>query len=228
MTSKPRRLTHDGITDTILGWSRRTGIPEVTIRHRLDVGWSTPQALEMTDPPSRLWTSLMHGGIEDSVSGWAKRLGVSETWIRKRLQAGYSAQDALDVGKKRKPLPPVTFGGLTMSVGDWSRESGVPQQLIKRRLQNGWSPAQALGMAPAPVQVGGRRYSATLSKDGTVEVSIREDGQWTPIASGRWVLGRIVDIEGDAGRHAVRQLEAEVCAYLKGMAGKKWWKDGER
>ena len=227
---KPKGQTyeHDGTTDTILGWSRRTGIPEVTIRHRLDVGWTFSQALEEEDPPAALWTTLTHNGVEDTVPGWAKRLGVSETFIRKRLRAGFSVEEALDVDAKRQPLPPITHGGLTMSLADWSRESGVPQPVLKNRLRLEWSPAQSLGVAPAPVQVGGRRYSVTLSSDGAVELSTREVGEWSRIASGRWVFGRIVDLNAEVDRPVVRELEAEVRAYLRGKAGQKWWKDGEQ
>lgn len=123
---KPKGQTyeHDGTTDTILGWSRRTGIPEVTIRHRLDVGWMFTQALEKEDPPAALWTTLTHNGVEDTVPGWAKRLGVSETFIRKRLRAGFSVEEALDLDTKQEPLPAIKCGGLTMTVGDWSRERG--------------------------------------------------------------------------------------------------------
>lgn len=229
---KPKGQTyeHNGVTDTILGWSRRHGIPEVTIRHRLDVGWTFPQAIEVEDPPSTLWPTLTHNGIEDSVSGWAKRLGVSETWIRKRLQAGYSDEDALDVEKHRDRLPPVTYGGLTMTVADWARETGIPNRNLVNRLALGWTPAQAFGYAPGPVQVGGRRYYAELDNDAGVVVYRREDVEWVPITWGRWVFGKlVVDYDaGAVGRPIIRELEAEVAAWLRGKAGQKWWKDGER
>ena len=221
-----KTFEHDGVTDTLLGWSKRTGIPEVTIRHRLDVGWSFPQAIEQGDPPSALWTSLVHNGIEDTVAGWAKRLNVSETFIRKRLRAGFAVDDALDTDTKQEPLPPIKCGGLTMTVGDWSRERGIPQPKLAKRIQLGWTPEQALGYAPAPVQVGGKRYAAEVDHEGTVVVSRWDEEEWTPIAGGRWVVGRIVDCDPDAiERPVIPVLEAEVVGWLQGRPGEKWGPD---
>ncbi len=43
-----RPIEFNGITDTVIGWSRRTGIPESTIRWRLDSGWDVERVL-LTD-----------------------------------------------------------------------------------------------------------------------------------------------------------------------------------
>lgn len=45
-TSKVRRLTYNGITDTIRGWSDRTGISIVTLRARCNDGWSITDIFE--------------------------------------------------------------------------------------------------------------------------------------------------------------------------------------
>lgn len=41
----PRMLTHNGITQSILGWSKTTGIRDVTIRARLKMGWPIEDTL---------------------------------------------------------------------------------------------------------------------------------------------------------------------------------------
>jgi hypothetical protein len=46
MSKAPVLLTHNGITDSISGWSRRTGIGNTTLSLRLKVGWPLAECLE--------------------------------------------------------------------------------------------------------------------------------------------------------------------------------------
>lgn len=46
-----RRIFFKGITDSLSGWARRTGIPRHVIRERIDMGWPLKRAL--TEPPMR-------------------------------------------------------------------------------------------------------------------------------------------------------------------------------
>jgi len=51
MTGGAQLITHDGITLSIRGWSRRVGISAMTLARRLKKGWSTEKALTT---PTRL------------------------------------------------------------------------------------------------------------------------------------------------------------------------------
>lgn len=42
-----RYFTHDGITDTLIGWGERVGFPSSTIQSRLQRGWSFEQAVTL-------------------------------------------------------------------------------------------------------------------------------------------------------------------------------------
>lgn len=47
--STVRQIEHNGITDTIAGWARRTGIPYLKLRRRLVDGWNIERALATLD-----------------------------------------------------------------------------------------------------------------------------------------------------------------------------------
>lgn len=48
------RYTYDGITDTVAGWSKRTGIQKNTIRNRLKAGWSVEKTLTYSTKPAHI------------------------------------------------------------------------------------------------------------------------------------------------------------------------------
>lgn len=39
-------IAHDGITDTMAGWARRTGVPYLKLRRQLKKGWTMEQAIK--------------------------------------------------------------------------------------------------------------------------------------------------------------------------------------
>lgn len=41
-----RKLTYEGITDSVLGWARRIGVSDVTIQRRLNLGDTDAEAIE--------------------------------------------------------------------------------------------------------------------------------------------------------------------------------------
>lgn len=48
-----KRVTFDGVTDTMAGWARRTGIPYMKLRRRIVDGWPPWRALESKDAAVR-------------------------------------------------------------------------------------------------------------------------------------------------------------------------------
>jgi hypothetical protein len=41
-----RIIVHDGVTDTMAGWARRTGVPYLKLRRRLEDGWPASRAFD--------------------------------------------------------------------------------------------------------------------------------------------------------------------------------------
>jgi hypothetical protein len=51
--AKVRLITHKGKTDTMMGWAKAIGISNVTLRMRLDAGWSVKRSLETPVQPRK-------------------------------------------------------------------------------------------------------------------------------------------------------------------------------
>ena len=51
--AKVRLITHKGRTDTMMGWAKSIGLSNVTLRMRLDSGWSVKRSLETPVQPRR-------------------------------------------------------------------------------------------------------------------------------------------------------------------------------
>lgn len=51
--AKVRLITHKGRTDTMMGWAKSIGISNVTLRMRLDAGWSVKRSLETPVQPRK-------------------------------------------------------------------------------------------------------------------------------------------------------------------------------
>lgn len=88
-------LTHDGISDSINGWARRTGIPRQTIHGRINRGWSIDKTL--TTPASRKRNARAYTfkGETHGLTGWAKRLGINHATLRERIALGWPIERAL-------------------------------------------------------------------------------------------------------------------------------------
>lgn len=105
----------DGITDTLAGWAKRTGVASELLRSRVvNLGWSLEAALTTpkiepgvyrggqsrfngfvqqatsnfsgTPIPTRTYT---HDGITDTIKGWSKRTGLSTASLYARLNKGW-------------------------------------------------------------------------------------------------------------------------------------------
>jgi hypothetical protein len=98
-----KRYTHDGITDTIPGWSKRTGIPRTTLGMRLRDGWDpakafTEKVMPHGDPrrgapvPS---APIEFRGIINSARGWDRWLGFPPGTVSQRLRNRWSVERAL-------------------------------------------------------------------------------------------------------------------------------------
>jgi len=63
-------ITHDGITDTISGWAKRTGLKSDCIRGRLAYDWPIEKIL--FTPPKKKVTEQKNKNMKiyDTKSGW--------------------------------------------------------------------------------------------------------------------------------------------------------------
>ena len=103
--SRSHAVTYRGITDTINGWSKRTGIHPETIRHRLLRGWPVKQAL--TIPPHvGGFDTITFEDRTMTIAEWAKEVGLSHYTLRARLDKyGWDVRRALFEPSNRKHAP---------------------------------------------------------------------------------------------------------------------------
>jgi hypothetical protein len=93
-----RRLTHDGITDTVTGWAKRLGCPAPVLLNRLFRGRTTEETLA---PPfdrnvaKRNTPRYEFKGESLTIPQWATRTGIPRNVLGYRIKAGWSLADAL-------------------------------------------------------------------------------------------------------------------------------------
>lgn len=88
--SSNRYIEFRGARRTIAEWSEVTGIPQDTIRRRLESGQS-PEAT-LTRPHKTRGHMLRHDGRSQTVSQWARELGMQVTTLFGRLALGWDTQ----------------------------------------------------------------------------------------------------------------------------------------
>jgi len=161
------------------------GMPETTLKSRLNRGWTIEEALHPDGNKLRRRRRsieryglkfLYHQGQVKVVEDWAAELGLSARTMHKNLSAGWSVTDVLDPdgGKKRNTAQIrarngkyLTYQGRTQLMGEWAEELGMMRITLRERLKHGWSVEKALGTPiqhkrhrDDPIKVGGRSLSS--------------------------------------------------------------------
>lgn len=90
-----RIISSQGETLILTDWAEKTGISESLIRHRLDVGWSTEEALNPVTRRRKGSLVLSFNGETLTVMEWSKKFNIDSDVLYKRVTAGWSAEDAL-------------------------------------------------------------------------------------------------------------------------------------
>ena len=105
--TKGKVIEYGGERRTVAEWSKKLGIPRVTIDKRLRNGWTAGQCLGL-EPVKRdyLWRcrKLSWKGETLTTREWADRLGISLTRFDARLKSGLSG-DALFARNRRSGFP---------------------------------------------------------------------------------------------------------------------------
>lgn len=96
----------DGVTMSMAGWSRRTGIPYQTIRSRLARGWTFRRAVESPSvgggaPRGQGAKVYTCNGRTATVREWSEITGIPESTIHARLQRGWTPERAVTVERGR-------------------------------------------------------------------------------------------------------------------------------
>ncbi len=94
-----RRITVNGITDTISGWSRRNGVKANTILLRLHAGWPEERAVSAEKPIRGRVLDV--NGKSMSVAEWSRETGIKRNTIYFRLSSGWKPEDAVRVPPTR-------------------------------------------------------------------------------------------------------------------------------
>src|SRR5688572_17104326 len=88
-----------GESDSLSGWSRKTGIPRQTIWKRLAAGKSPDQAIGMSpSDETRSWgITIEAAGTERTIVEWSRVTGIPVATIYHRLSAGWTASQVVGV-----------------------------------------------------------------------------------------------------------------------------------
>jgi predicted DNA-binding transcriptional regulator AlpA len=88
-------LFFKGVSDTIAGWSRRTGIPACVIHGRVALGWPVQRALTIPSMADS-YDTITYRGRTMTVREWALELGLPRTTLHTRLATyGWPVERAL-------------------------------------------------------------------------------------------------------------------------------------
>lgn len=93
------RIELDGTVRTLSEWSEITGIGRVTLKGRLESGWTVKQALGYQVKDKRRLNrrrKLEYNGQSKSVEDWAKEFNLTRDLIFKRLGRGWSVEKTLE------------------------------------------------------------------------------------------------------------------------------------
>ena len=101
-----KRLTHDGITDTMAGWARRLGIAYCTLAERIERNAGKRNAEERIFAPRyHRFDSVYvtYKGETRTIAEWARRIGMSKPGLSRRLKCGATPAQALAKTDWRHP-----------------------------------------------------------------------------------------------------------------------------
>jgi hypothetical protein len=95
-----------GEVHNLLSWSRLSGTPTSTIRHRLEQGWLPEQAIFSSPGVQGVGRKrrvlLVVEGEEKSIEEWSSLFGVGRTTIEARLKRGWGPDQAVTTPVDRK------------------------------------------------------------------------------------------------------------------------------
>lgn len=138
-------ITFRGITDTMKGWSRRTGVPYITIKRRYRRGWTPEQIINGGGPRRKRFKYIKAvGGVSDK-EGWSYATGVHPDTIQYRLDMGHCNEAAVYTEPRERDDYCVEFNGCSYSYGQWSQITGLKSTTIQARIRVcGWTVEEAL------------------------------------------------------------------------------------
>jgi len=147
-----KMLTWKDKTQSLIAWSKDTGIERSIIDHRLRKGWSVEQALTvpvLTQPPPVL---LTFNNETHSLATWSKKLNLSYSLLHARYTRGWSTEAILTTPRRSATEANarnfLTLDGRTFHLAEWSRQTGLSETTITNRLKRGWSVEKTLTTPP--------------------------------------------------------------------------------
>lgn len=93
-----RKITYEGITDTISGWARRIGCGRESLADRIDSGWDIEKALGTPfsrNTPNRKTARVECDGKLLTIKQWSCESGIPDDTIRHRLKIGWATREAI-------------------------------------------------------------------------------------------------------------------------------------
>lgn len=132
-------------------WASIVGMPERTIRNRLEAGMALEDALtapELTGGPGlRSSTLFTIDGTTRMLSEWAALAGITTKTAARRVNEGWPIEKALLGGtyaKRASTARTYTAFGETHTAFQWAKILGMSEGAIAGRLRKGWPIEQAL------------------------------------------------------------------------------------
>lgn len=137
--AKPKQITINGITDSLVGWARKCNLDYEVIRSRYKRGARGSELLV----PKKEVCKLTINGITKTIGEWADITGISSREIRHRLSQGWKTVEAIKTPVRSKERL-VMFRGKMQSIMAWAKEIGIGHGTLSHRLNSGWSVQRAL------------------------------------------------------------------------------------
>jgi hypothetical protein len=95
MRHNSRILEYNGVSQSVIDWSRQTGLDNKTIYDRINSGWTIEDALTKTKKTGRI---LDYCGKSQSIADWSRETGIDGDIIGERVnKLGWTIEKALTV-----------------------------------------------------------------------------------------------------------------------------------
>ena len=129
-------IEFEGKTNSILGWSKKLGIPYATIYNRFKQNLPVEEILN-TDKKTKLGCIEYNGEVK-SLREWANEIGLSYNTLWRRYKEGWRGEDLFsEKHTSFKKGRRITFNGETLSLAGWGRKLGISREAIRQRLERG-------------------------------------------------------------------------------------------
>lgn len=157
-----KTYTYKGTVGNLEELSRMCGLIPITVRMRLENGWSLEKALET--PARSTFKRYTYNGLTGTLGELAKIYRLDYRLVQRRVYKGWTLEEALET-----PVKAVegvyAYKGTITTLKELARISGIPYNVIYLRIKHRWGIEEAVD-TPIGAVIGSHRTSRRYTYKG--------------------------------------------------------------